>query len=88
MEKLKTLLQNNAQVWLEVKQKDFKKILNFAKENNYKWVNGKEINPKDDLKNMKTTALIGFSQNKYIGFISAMCWHFAKDVKRLKFENL
>ena len=48
MEKLNKLLQNGKEIWLEVEPKDFGKLLNFAKENEYKWINGNEIDLLND----------------------------------------
>ena len=87
MEKLKNLLQNGKEIWLEVEQKDFSKLLNLAKGNEYKWIDGNEIDPLNDLKNINHSTLLGL-QNKYIGFVSAMCWHSAKNKKKLKFTDL
>ena len=87
MEKLKKLLEKGNEVWLEVEPKDFVKLLNFAKGNGYKWIDGNEIDPLNDLKNIKHSTLLGL-QNKQIGLISAMCWHYEKDKKKLKFTDL
>jgi len=87
MEKLNKLLQNGKEIWLEVEPKDFGKLLNFAKENEYKWINGNEIDLLNDLKNINHPTLLGL-QNKQIGFVSAICWHCAKDEKKIKFSDL
>ena len=87
MEKLKKLLEKGNEVWLEVEQKDFSKLLNFAKENEYKWIDGTVIDPLNDLKSINHSTLLGL-QNKKIGFVSAMCWHSARDKKKLKFSDL
>ena len=38
----------NEEIWFCVNKNDWKRFLIFAKNNNCKWINGEEINPKTD----------------------------------------
>ena len=48
MKTLKQFLKDDERVWFEITEQDKEKFLQFAKDNNCKWMNGDEILPKKD----------------------------------------
>lgn len=67
---LKELLKQEKEIWFKVEKCDKVKFLKFFKEQHCKWINGKEI----DIKNDKITPFMGINSNLELGFVSAICW--------------
>ena len=83
---LKELLKQENQIWFKVERCDKFKFLIFLKEQNCKWIDGKEI----DIKNDKISSFMGINENFELGFVSAMCWcsnNKSKSIKKYEFKN-
>lgn len=85
MEKLKEILEKERHLWFSVKPEDYKKFFLFAKQNGFKWVGGKEINPDSD----EYGHFMGISADLLMGYVPAMCWFYAKDkIIKINFEKI
>ena len=67
---LKELLKQEKQIWFKVEKCDKIKFLKFLKQQGVKWIDGREI----DIKNDKISSFMGVNENLQLGFVSAMCW--------------
>jgi len=66
----KNLLKQEKEIWFKVEKTEKLKFLKFLKDQGCVWINGKEI----DLKNDKINSFMGVNANLELGFVSAMCW--------------
>lgn len=57
------------EVWFRVEKNDYKRFLQFAKDNGCVWINNKDINPETDV----CGHFMGM-YNYYIGYISSMIY--------------
>ena len=85
MKNLKEILCKEKHVWFHVRTQDSKEFLQFAKENGCKWMCGDEVEIDKD----NCDHFMGINKNLQLGFVSAMCWFYAKDkVKKIEFESI
>lgn len=86
MKTLKEIIGRDKHVWFYVEEEDKKRFLKFAKVNGCVWINGAEINVKED----SCSHFMGITQNCKLGFIAVQCWLMkGKDVARkIKFKDV
>lgn len=86
MRNLKEVLGKDRHIWLSIEENDKTAFLQWAKDNNCKWMNGDEIKPDQD----NCGYHMGISKDLSIGFVGAMCWCLAKKgkVKRINFKEI
>ena len=70
MKTLKEIIKNDNHIWFYVEKDEKEDFLRFAKENNCIWINGNEINLKED----KCSHFMGITKNNKLGFIPIQCW--------------
>ena len=70
MKTLKELIKKDNHIWFYVEKEDKKEFLKFAKRNGCTWINGEEINIKED----KCTHFMGINKDLKLGFIAIQCW--------------
>ncbi len=85
MKKLKEILNKEKHLWFYVKLQDSKKFLSFVKQNGCKWISGDEINTETD----NCGHFMGINIDLRLGYVSAMCWVYAKDkIKKIEFDRI
>ena len=86
MKTLKEILKKDKHLWFFVEDEDKKKFLKFAKDNNCKWINGEEINVKED----NCTHFMGINQYCKLGFIAVQCWVMKgkNEARKIKFKDI
>ena len=84
MSKLEEMLKKEGKIGFTLERDECKKFLQWAKANDFKWMNGEEIKTTDDC-----FFHMVISKNKTIANISGLCW--VKDKKhpacRMTFKN-
>lgn len=86
MKSLKEVLGENAHVWLEICEEDYKFFLEQAKECGCKWMNGDEIKVERD----HIGHHMGINNDLQLGFVSMWCW-FAKGAnmpRKIRYKDL
>lgn len=86
MRSLKEVLGKNKHAWFSVEESERRAFLQWAKDNDCKWMNGDEIKPAED----NCGYHMGISKDRSIGFVSAMCWCLAKkgEVIKVNFKEI
>ena len=67
---LKELLKQEKEIWIKVEKSEKKQFLTFLKGQNFKWIDGQEINVEKD----KIGYFMGVNYNLELGYVSPMCW--------------
>ena len=86
MKKLKDLLEENEQVWFLIEDDKSQKtaFLNWAKQNNCKWIN-KVIDSQKD----KCGTFMGIDSGYVLGYVGGHCWfNSTNPPQKIKFEDL
>lgn len=86
MKSLKKLLGKKDRIWFSIEDEDKTLFLQWAKDNNCKWMNGDEIKPDVD----NCGYHMGINNTLSIGFVSGMCWGYARaiGVKVVNFKDI
>ena len=86
MKTLKQFLKDDERVWFEITEQDKEKFLQFAKDNNCKWMNGDEILPKKN----NCGSHMGINKDLELGFVSLCCWFLKADnePRKIKFKDV
>lgn len=70
MKSLKKVLGKHDRVWFFIEDDEKTLFLQWAKDNNCKWMNGDEIKPDED----NCGYHMGINKTLSIGFVGGMCW--------------
>ena len=86
MKRIEEILEKEKMIWIEVERKNAKEFLNFAKLNNFKWLNGKIINPDTN----KPFFHLSLDINKTLANVAMFAWlsPSSNKIKKLTFEEL
>ena len=82
MKNLKEFLKGHAKIWIDVNKEDFSQFLQYAKDNDCTWSNGKVIDPKNDNCNY----YMSINSELQLSFIPAFCWYIKADNSPVKFK--